>query len=103
MTEKDVVMRERAAFERGFLAGLTRGSRTSDPSTLDLYPFPKITRPRVVKIGDWTYRIYEGALQTQRFGDWMGNAGVTPIKCAEDAYAFADLFANPTETVEDDS
>jgi hypothetical protein len=116
-TECEVVRRERDAFERGCWTVL-RHQRDggSWPGSLPLaaerYPFPKVTRPRVVRDPhttefNWSTApradLKEGHLRVvsvtrlgMRTHESLANVHVTD----ERVKVWADLLANPTEEVE---
>lgn len=92
-TEKEIVLREREAFDRRMYVGHMNGY----PGTITRaavvrmqYPLPKIARPRVVM-------------------DPVDPSNGRPITLPGSVVAaalislWADLFANPTEEVEDES
>lgn len=99
-TERDMILAKREAYAAGAKAwgaasknGVLRAARE--------YPFPKITRPRVVrdKFGvGMLWRVMSGELQSSfRGNEWcVEPAYVTPERVA----LWADLLANPTEEVE---
>jgi hypothetical protein len=98
-------MRERNAFVAGVYHGRACGIANLHTYADSTFPLPKIIRPRIVKdpniIGEW--RCVDGELQV-RYGPmqpWsaVDYAGVTTARVR----LWADLLANPTETVDDDS
>lgn len=111
ISERDAVLRERAAFEHGFR--LARGGvglvLYAPHEAARVYPLPKVTRPRVLKDpeGNYEYRITgDGEVQFRHTSDigewidltgapmWVGNMTVARVR------VWADLLANPTEEVE---
>ena len=107
MTERETVLRERAAFRAGieFAAHERIGSGHLQPcqdcarGIVTRYPLPLVTRPRVVEIQGALYRVGEnGRLQQQSAGAWVE----TYVRLdAERVKCFAALLENPTEIVED--
>ena len=110
-TAREYVMAQREAFKAGVDEG--RDSRLVflvDARSKLLYPLPRVSRPRVVRDADGTeWRVF-GDLQFRHFGEWRHHSRYPsgafsryylPID-AEHAPLWADLFANPTETVEAD-
>lgn len=61
------------------------------------YPFPTVTRPRILAIGRIVYRVVDGVMQSRHTNDirWYDTE-----MAGEDFVRLAWLFDNPTETVE---
>jgi hypothetical protein len=104
-TERDMVMAQREAFMRGWHHGLTQ--EPADPTELawyrseavKRYPLPKVVRPRVVTDSEGTqWKVVDGGI----VGFRPPSCTVQRIPDKELVTIWADLFANPTETVEDD-
>lgn len=122
VTEREAVMRERAAFVRGSQfedeawREMLRVNHSSGADCIDAsrkrYPLPKVERPRVVvetsvhgRTVAWKYE--HGALwwrNPRGSGEWYSLMSprtsemfITP----ERVKLLADLLANPTELVED--
>ncbi len=109
VSEREAIMREREAYENG----MVRGSAREFISMEDLreavrrtFPLPKVTRPRVVTDREnptivWRFTEHAG-FEWKPVGaeSWMmrGSDYQTPRKVV----MWADLYANPTEEVEDD-
>lgn len=106
-SEKECVLRERAACEHGMivvfhgrnrdLGGAWLGTR---PYVEAKYPLPTVTRPRVVKDEFGTpWRVgADGDLRHQSAGCW----GSAPVRVTMNRVTlWADLLANPTEEVGD--
>ena len=122
VTEREAVLRERKAFERGYRTwrydgpgcaprigaiALRDGEAELLASAVEAeYPLPKITRPRVVLDPidpNYAWRFVNGALQCERGGSGVWGNTMTWALHPERVRVLADLVANPTETVEDES
>lgn len=114
-TEREIVLASRAAYKQGVvdhLNGLTFSSiafgdtRHVDNRAKVLYPLPKTTRPRVIKLSvagaELSYRYVSGQLQYQDRGSWSPTRRGISDFSADDLRKLADLFANPNEDVESD-
>jgi hypothetical protein len=123
VTERDAVLRERAAFVRGvnslFLQeeipasdAMTAAVERVEAYATEWYPLPKVTRPRVVRdcaafttTEEWS--VIDGTLRYRhrpdaewaRWGDFRGISTAAPLP--ERVELWADLFANPTEEVDE--
>jgi hypothetical protein len=126
VTEREAVLRERAAFAegaswqryRGPSADVLASARLSltEAEAAHTYPLPRVTRPRVVRDPHDDYgqewRVVNGRLEFRPpYGQW-GEAhkrtdaiydGSCLFPTLERIRMWADLLANPTETVEDES
>lgn len=121
-TERDVVMRERAAFAKGRCMSQHEMHEEELPCIAcnqrarHLYPLPSVTRPRVVRDvtsgmagGGYEWRVVNGGIQWRPLGDmtWRAPASDGVVHgmylFPERVRTLADLLANPTETVEDDA
>lgn len=116
VTERDAVLRERAAYGAGLLRGNHQSfSRPNDleAQAARIFPLPKIVRPRVISeesglsCVDWRYvdeqlwwRHHANTRQT--WNSLSSATGAGMFITAERAVLLADLIANPTEEVEDD-
>jgi hypothetical protein len=114
VSERDVVMREREAFQRGcrYAAGaILRSTHVDQERAAKSYPLPTITRPRIVTDRDgYRWAVIDGALMMARPGvitsewtwappppaAWNGNNW--PVTMA----ALKELITSDTETVPDD-
>jgi hypothetical protein len=120
VTEREAVLRERKAAEDAFLAGTHTTFSCSGAArdyarqwAVDAHPLPKVTRPRVVRDphdmnGRWawypTLNEFAYAHPEISDGDFYGPAVYGPIPVtSERVRIWADLLANPTEDVEDES
>jgi hypothetical protein len=106
ITEREAVLRERAAYVRGCGRGrlLYSLAGCDGISAREEYPLPEITRPRVVQHEGNYFRVEQGdALSHSRNGVYFGSLrtfkGITVDAAL--VRVLADLLANPTETVED--
>lgn len=104
VTEREAVLRERGAFIVGArLVSPPRRNDTLLAETKARYPLPLITRPRVVTDNEGVeWRIVDEVLQTRvrpkgDWGSWMPKISWQRIDL------LADLTANPTEQIPDDS
>lgn len=112
IAERDVVLRQREAFARGYLAGMgldTTPNRAAVVRALarKAYPLPKIERPRVLRDDSMDtqaeFRVRNGVLEArardggdwgqERLRGWYVNANVVRT--------FSALLDSPTELVED--
>ena len=107
-TEREMVLAQRAAF----IAGAEYRREPPQHSAVDCdachamsrdrYPLPKVTRPRVVQDANgWRWRVVDGVLQSLPGGDVWNN--VVYINDRNRRTVLADLLANPTETMEDET
>ena len=118
ISEKDAVLRERAAYVAGLAEACWRDPATRDRAMLvaaaeaaEMFPLPTVTRPRVGEDphtdGFWSVRpddfdgevvIHHSSVLSHDFQHWSPDIRqyVTPERAA----LFTDLFANPTETVD---
>jgi hypothetical protein len=117
VSEKDAVLRERAAFRAGvdalFIsnavpAGMqsNRAVACAQASAEDLYPLPKVTRPRVVQIrgaySTYEYRWVDNHLELRSVdgaGLWQ-RAGTIGASDPAFLVALGQLAAAPTEEVD---
>jgi hypothetical protein len=117
VTEREARLRERKASAKARCAALRASERFPHThhfghdagapcgdcmqKARERYPLPTVTRPRVFMDSDGDqYRVVDGTLQTRRNGsdEWViGRIAII----AEDRHEIDDLFAHPTETVED--
>ena len=122
-TERELVLAKRNAFVDGSYWGYNASQEAAaksvgvlgawsradaDMASESAYPFPKVTRPRVVQDEvDGYWAVVDGALRWSTFGGGTGlicvNGGFrtellkpTPTRVA----MWADLLKNPTEEVE---
>jgi hypothetical protein len=121
VTEKQTAQRERAAFYAGALYAhslwvATVATPSGKPVLLsegavhkhasELYPLPKIRRPRVVRAGNSLFRVVDGALEMQTAvgACCPHDVGWSRIDAVAVKHVpvVADLLANPTEFVEDE-
>lgn len=123
ISEREAVERERAAFIAGARAAATAGGgwchgaaivsvdgreHRDDNAAAWRYPLPKVTRPRVLGMPVSNGNRLEFRLVGDEFqerlktpdgqSDWQHTGGTTPTP--ERVRLWADLLANPTETVE---
>lgn len=110
-TEREVIQRERGAFEAPVQWGdLNLTKRIAMQMAEQTYPLPpkaKVTRPRVVKDehgGEWCFRAWpkDSALLMYRKTGCTGWTNEIPMVSLEIAPTLAELFANPTEECEVD-
>lgn len=111
MSEREAVRREREAFVRGAeWAYPATGTWTTASKAEEAFPLPTITRPRVVtdphdaavrwSVGGSSRRIRREKVSA--LGHWISaDAEHTPIT-NERVALWADLLANPSESVPDD-
>ena len=106
VTERDAILRERAAFcagrvyERQF--GYDRCVRSDSEAATNRYPLPRVTRPRVIRDNEgdaWRISPAGGFQFRTKGGEWCS---AVPYMTPEFIRAIGDLLANPTETVESD-
>lgn len=114
VTEREAVLRERAAFENGVNSmfienAVPATSETSEAcSRLEAeaatrYPLPKVTRARVLKndtvFGSaYEFTVIDGTIKERLYGgSWKTPSGW--LLTADVVDAWADLLANPTEEV----
>ena len=114
ISERAAILRERAAFERGFVTGRA-GCPLAHAEELrplgqkfarEAFPLPRVTRPRVVRWPDGGFvRLRNGAWQwgSDGLAYWRPLAPFYEAYATEKVHILADLLANPTETVEDDA
>jgi hypothetical protein len=102
-TERDLILAKREVWEDTWrLAWAASGRSLTRPETAVMrYPFPKKTRPRVVTVEDTEWRVFGGHLQV-RYGAHGGWYGPVPRVTQARVAVWTDLFAHPTEEVEDD-
>lgn len=71
------------------------------------YPLPKVTRPRVVTFDNAAFRFHDGVIQKRHRNGFDAGHDVWAIAHLPATAAlvrlWAELLANPTEEVEDDS
>jgi len=111
-TEREVVLRERVAFTRGWKEW--QSVEHEDDvfgAALRCYPLPTVTRPRVVDDPPghrlWQWRVLNGQLQCRwnGFGGWNTEWGSTEKALErieitpERIKMWADLLDNPNETI----
>ena len=98
-TEREYVLGLRSAFKAGAEWIRRTPIYTSDRAIANAvtmtYPLPKVTRPRVVRLGNYDYRIVNGVVQCLFGGTWQESS----IHTVYGTRVIADLIANPTETV----
>ncbi len=125
VTEREAVMRERAAFVKGRSYAEPHGDddvcnaakRNGKPCAwCEMkaeveYPLPKVTRPRVVR--DPHANSYEWSIRERGNAQWRrvnghnriwldpGDAETQWVMSRERITMLADLLANPTETVDE--
>jgi hypothetical protein len=126
ITERDAVLRERkaviAAVEWVLREGWRLGGEHVDACSFArrLYPLPKVTRPRMLPDPhttdtgaeglEFSWSVRGGVLKLGHFfkGAWHWHPVEDQVRysiaypTAERVKVWADLFANPTEEVEDD-
>jgi hypothetical protein len=116
VTERDAILRERAAYVRGFHTTVsncnTRIENQYAPARADserfareLYPLPRVTRPRVVYDKQQAlWRCVAGYVEVKLRGekDFSKLAGTILYMTDERIAILDDLRANPTEEVEAD-
>lgn len=127
LTERDVVVRERAAWAAGWLSAPANHSCSKDTVEMarahakQIYPLPRVTRPRVVADphgSNWTqkWRVRDGAIEWEKSWDGKGDKWVplTPQAMPrtngspenieqvtnQRIAMWADLLARPTEECE---
>lgn len=114
ITARELAKAQREACMKGAMTAIAECGGTwpkehAERIARDLYPLPTITLPREVTVpahryngvewGEATFRVVDGVLQAKGGDDWYDNNWeATP----ERIRVWADLFANPTETVEDE-
>lgn len=99
LTERDAVLRERAAFANGAAWGPGWHRESDLDEAAKRYPLPKVIRPRVVCMGWSEARIVDGRVETRGLGgsgEWRAN-----FTTVEQLRELASLIDNPTEEVED--
>jgi hypothetical protein len=114
VTEREAVLRERAAFVAGLLDAYIPAAHAefapgAAARAVRRYPLPKVTRPRVVR-SQHTGRTYclwgggDGVVVKDHFGRQVHDMGshVEGIPLI-DVPLVAALLANPLEAVEDES
>jgi hypothetical protein len=121
VTEREAVLRERAAFEKGWRGqydwfdrvrtsneqqgnnpptnAWNSGAATTEAARR--YPLPKVTRPREVIFQGCTFRWTAGGGLQVRMSDkvWASLDGIAIIESRR--AVLADLLANPTEEVDE--
>ena len=108
ISEKDAVLRDRAAALRALMELTIATREHAAKRVAELFPLPKVTRRRVVKdphgVGEWRYTAAWSyptvELRAQQDGDWR----VTDwslLVTKERIAVWSDLLANPTEEVEE--
>jgi hypothetical protein len=118
VTEREAVLRERAAYTRGVVEGRTHNAPRWSSDAIAIragrhYPRPTVTRPRVVRDPldasiEWTV-LYDHLHWRRVAGDsatdWMLGPQGAPLGrvTAELCRVWADLLANPNEDVEAES
>lgn len=107
VTERDAVLRERKAWDECAyrLSLVGTGSAESEQLKNDLYPLPKVTRPRVVNdpsdsTVEWRFENNAGLVWRAVPGFPMWNGVSTWYPKPERVKMWADLLANPTEEVD---
>lgn len=103
VTEREAVKRERAAFALGWMRSRPiHEAREEEKVAAELYPLPKVERPREVKIGNDTMRVVGGVscFKTKSGGVWEWQRGYIAVRSADEARLALDLFENPTELVD---
>ena len=111
-TERDMVLAQREAWQNGAACHSTHktfGDIRRDAEKR--YPLPKVTRPRVVVVQGREWKVAPDGQLLSRAAEppgfsvgertWTMRSQLMPI--VRDINALADLLANPTETVEDES
>ena len=107
-SERDVILRERAAFVTGVAYSAYRAD-SSDGSINEAkrrYPL-KVERPRVVRDpdsdGDYEFRVATDEIQVRcKGGAWHGSQYYCPRLSLHRVALLADLLARPTELVDAD-
>ena len=119
ISEREAVMRERAAFVAGAERFACEGCKGLAPDyagkeAAERYPLPTVTRPRVVtdphlRDDSVSWRVFDGVIQYRENRDAMLDSIIDSswvvgppqfIPTAERVAMWADLLANPTEEVE---
>jgi hypothetical protein len=117
VTEREAVLRERRAYILGLQDACWRDPETEEDAMaraeIDAarrYPLPRVTRPRVVRDPEHRpalWRLRNGALEVLIDGteSWhvYPRSGEGLKATGARLNVWADLLANPTETVEDDA
>lgn len=102
ITEKEAVLRERAAFAKGAWTYVATTFADAEHGAERLYPLPKITRPREEVFGGLKYLVRDGCLMMIYTGGPVPlSSGLGAIKTIGDAKRLLALFDNPLETIED--
>ena len=135
-TERELVMAQREAYERGIMIAHQHANNcysdraneqplyrwesewgkpcliANDIERLarEAFPLPKVTRPRVVRVGELEYRISEGVIEFRKPCDklWCDHAEwrdcmkwLPSSRTQDEVKALTDLLARPTEEVEE--
>lgn len=125
VSEREAVLRERAAYvahaiDYAFATGRSLNEPEVKRAAAERYPLPTVTRPRVVADPfptspiEWCALPWAGtgkaAIHVRRVpgGEWRvwtqeSVAAASCVVTAERVALWADLLANPTETVEADA
>jgi len=114
ISEKDAILRERRAWIAGLRGSTYQPSLTSkreNELAAQMFPLPKLTRPRVVRDADgneWCFRdSRDTALlmcKPARFGDWINDSHPDyPSMTRERLALMVELIKHPTEEIEDDA
>ena len=109
VTEREAVERERKAFMRG----VARAGGVSNwnlaywrAAEAQYYPLAKVTRPRVVRYGEASFKVIDGKVWSQptKSHDWFCDTFTRWeyefLKNPELLRVLAYLLANPTEEVD---
>lgn len=108
-TERELALAQRSAFIAGaqseyrawqdFLKVTHSPGFDAIAASRQLYPLPKVTRPRVHHAQNGNqYRVVDGQIETLNYDrQWVKSETYNPC----DMRAFDDLLANPNEEVED--
>lgn len=117
ISEREAVLREREAWTRARvgatlhnyhprIAGATVGCAECEHArqrARELYPLPKVTRPRVVTDSDcYQWRAVGGSLQWRKRDSAVWSAEDVTVVRPSQVALLAELLANPNETVDAD-
>ena len=107
ITEKEAVMRERAAAHWGWaIYSPPRDNSCFATACEKRFPMPRVTRPRVVTDRDgYTFRVEGGEVQYRGTGASWYQVGLNNSISVnqERIRLWADLLNSPLETVEEES
>ena len=105
-TERDLVLAKREGYARHCVA-VCGNTKNATELAARTYPLPRVTRPRVWvdPNGDTRFQVVDGVLFGKDFEEdeeWLPVDSYAFNVTPERVVAWADLFANPTEEVDDD-